>query len=135
MKPPFHYNPPRQTVLIIDDEPSTRRVLEHFLKREFDVVVKEDGLTGMGWLDAGNAVDLIIADLNMPHLNGREFIRVLRASNLFGDLPLVMLSGTEESSDRIQCLELGADDFMVKPFNPMEVMAKIKAILRRVQRV
>lgn len=134
MKPPFHSNPPPQTVLIIDDEPSTRRVLEHFLKREFNVVVKEDGMTGMDWLDAGNAVDLIIADLNMPHLNGREFIRVLRASNLFGDLPLVMLSGTEESSDRIQCLELGADDFMIKPFNPMEVLAKVKAILRRVHR-
>ncbi|GAB2799919.1 response regulator [Rhabdobacter roseus] len=124
----------RKNLLIIDDEPSTSRVLEHFLKKEFDVVIKNDGMEGMAWLEEGHEVDLIIADLNMPNLNGKEFVKVTRASNLYGDIPIIILSGTDESSERIQCLNLGADDFMLKPFNPMEVLAKINAILRRVNR-
>ena len=124
----------RKNLLIIDDEPSTSRVLEHFLKKEFDVVIKNDGMEGMAWLEEGHEVDMIIADLNMPNLNGKEFVKVTRASNLYGDIPIIILSGTDESSERIQCLNLGADDFMLKPFNPMEVLAKINAILRRVHR-
>lgn len=120
-------------LLIIDDEASIRKVLEHFLNKEFEVTVKNDGMEGMTWLEAGNDTDFIIADLNMPNLNGKEFTKVIRASNLYADLPIIILSGTDESKERIECLNLGADDFMLKPFNPMEVHAKIKAILRRVK--
>ncbi|WP_394993240.1 response regulator transcription factor [Emticicia sp.] len=119
-------------LLIIDDEPSTRKVLEHFLNKEFDVTVRNDGMEGMSWLESGHDPDFIIADLNMPNLNGKEFIKVMRASNLYNNIPIIILSGTDESKERIECLNLGADDFMLKPFNPMEVHAKIKAILRRV---
>ena len=59
---------------------------------------------------------------------------MVRASNLYSDIPIIILSGTDESSERIQCLNLGADDFMLKPFNPMEVVAKVNAILRRINR-
>lgn len=118
-------------LLIIDDEPSTRKILEHFLSKEFEVTLKNDGMEGMKWLESGNDPDFVIVDLNMPNLNGKEFIKVIRAGNLFYDLPIIILSGTDESKERIECLNLGADDFMLKPFNPMEVNAKIKAILRR----
>lgn len=120
-------------LLIIDDESSTRRVLQHFLNKEFEVTLKNDGMEAMNWLEAGNDTNFIIADLNMPNLNGKEFIEVIRSSNLFNDVPIIILSGTDESKERIDCLDLGADDFMMKPFNPMEVHAKIKAILRRVK--
>lgn len=120
-------------LLIIDDEPSTRKILEHFLNKEFDVTLKNDGMEGMRWLESGNDSDFIIVDLNMPNLNGKEFIKVIRSSNLYCDLPIIILSGTDESKERIECLNLGADDFMLKPFNPMEVHAKIKTILRRVK--
>ena len=123
----------KSKLLIIDDESSTRKVLEYFLNKEFEVTLKNDGMKGMNWLEAGNDADFIIADLNMPNLNGKEFIKVIRSSNLFGDVPIIILSGTDESKERIECLNLGADDFMMKPFNPMEVHAKIKAILRRVK--
>lgn len=118
-------------LLIIDDESSTRKILAHFLKKEFEVILKNDGMEGLSWLDLGNNPDFIIADLNMPNLNGKELIKVIRASNLYPYLPIIILSGTDESKERIECLNLGADDFMLKPFNPMEVNAKIKAILRR----
>ncbi|MFY7829696.1 MAG: response regulator transcription factor [Flectobacillus sp.] len=121
------------TLLIIDDEPSTRIVLEHFLKKDFNVVVKGDGMEALALLEGGYDVDFIIADLNMPNLSGKEFLRILRASNLFGQIPVIILSGTDESKERIDCLNIGADDFMLKPFNPMEVQAKIKAIMRRIQ--
>lgn len=120
-------------LLIIDDESSTRKILEHFLNKEFEVTLKSDGMEGMNWLESGNYPDFVIVDLNMPNLSGKEFTKVVRASNLFSDIPIIILSGTDESKERIECLNLGADDFMVKPFNPMEVHAKIKAILRRVK--
>ncbi|CAH0995979.1 Alkaline phosphatase synthesis transcriptional regulatory protein PhoP [Emticicia aquatica] len=120
-------------LLIIDDEPSTRKILEHFLNKEFDVTLKNDGMEGMNWLELGNKPDFIIADLNMPNLNGKEFIKVISASNIYNNIPIIILSGTDESKERIDCLNLGADDFMLKPFNPMEIHAKIKAILRRLK--
>ncbi len=122
------------TVLILDDEPMTRKVLQLALNKDFNTVIKDDGMAGMSWIETGSPVDLVVADLNMPHLNGKEFLKVLRSSNMYGHLPVIILSGSEESTDRIQCLELGADDFMTKPFNPMEITAKVKAVLRRVYR-
>ncbi|MDQ1086918.1 MULTISPECIES: response regulator transcription factor [unclassified Siphonobacter] len=122
------------TVLILDDEPMTRKVLQLALNKDFNTVIKDDGMAGMSWIETGAPVDLIVADLNMPHLNGKEFLKVLRSSNMYGHIPVIILSGSEESNDRIQCLELGADDFMTKPFNPMEITAKVKAVLRRVYR-
>ena len=124
----------KKNLLIIDDEPSICKILEHFLKKDFDVTVKNDGSEGMLFLEQGHQIDLIIADLNMPNLSGKEFLKVTKASNLYADIPVIILSGSDESSERIQCLNLGADDFMVKPFNPMEVHAKINAILRRSKR-
>ncbi|NIJ53639.1 response regulator transcription factor [Dyadobacter arcticus] len=124
----------RKTLLIIDDEPSITKILEHFLKKDFNVIIKNDGSEGMLWLEQGQQVDLIIADLHMPNLNGKDFLKVAKASNLYSEIPIIILSGSDESSERIQCLNLGADDFMVKPFNPMEVHAKINAILRRSKR-
>lgn len=121
------------TLLIVDDEQSTRIVLEHFLKKDFNVVVKGDGMEALSLLEEGFDVDFIIADLNMPNLSGKEFLKILRASNLFGQIPVIILSGTDESKERIDCLNIGADDFMLKPFNPMEVQAKIRAIMRRIQ--
>lgn len=124
----------KRSLLIIDDEPSITKILEHFLKKDFNVMIKNDGSEAMLWLEQGNQVDLIIADLNMPNLSGKEFLKVAKASNLYSEIPIIILSGSDESSERIQCLNLGADDFMIKPFNPMEVHAKINAILRRSKR-
>lgn len=124
----------KKNLLIMDDEQGIRKILEHFLKNEFQVVIKDDGLAGMQWLEDGNVADLIIADLNMPNLDGKEFLKQLRASNMYSDIPVIILSGSDDSKERIQCLNAGADDFMIKPFNPLEVLAKINAILRRTQR-
>ncbi|MBO9638127.1 Response regulator receiver domain-containing protein [Siphonobacter aquaeclarae] len=132
MTPPATTHQPN--ILVMDDEPMTRKILQLCLEKDFGVVMKDDGMAGMAWIESGAPVDLVLADLHMPHLNGKEFLSVLRSSNLYGDLPVIILSGSEESNERIQCLELGADDFMTKPFNPQEVIAKVKAVLRRSRR-
>lgn len=124
----------KKNLLVMDDEQGICKILEHFLKNDFNVVVKNDGLKGMQWLEEGNEAHLIIADLNMPVLDGKEFLKQARASNFYADVPIIILSGSDDSKERIQCLNLGADDFMLKPFNPMEVLAKVNAIFRRTQR-
>ena len=79
----------------------------------------------------GNTADLILADLNMPNLSGKEFLRTLRSSSYYRKIPVVILSAENESNERIACLNMGADDFIEKPFNPVEVLTKINVILRR----
>lgn len=125
----------KKTILVIDDEPSTGVIIKHFLEEDFEVIVKEDGTDAMLWLEQGNEPDLIISDLSMPQMDGYDFVSSIRASLLFGDIPIIVLSGSEDSAVRIKCLELGADDFIVKPFNPRELKARVAGILRRFQKV
>jgi DNA-binding response OmpR family regulator len=121
----------KDNLLIMDDAPGIQKILTNYLQHEFNLEIKNDGMEGMRWLDEGNPVDLIIADLNMPNLGGKEFLKTLRASNFYKNIPVVILSAENDSSERIDCLNKGADDFIEKPFNPAEVAAKIRVILRR----
>jgi len=123
----------KKNLLIVDDEPSIGLILEHFFSKEYEVVVKLNGLEAMKWLQEGNHTDGIVADFDMPYMNGLDFIKQLRASSLFKDIPLVMLSGKDETSNKITCLKSGADDYMIKPFNPEELDIRIKNVLRRIK--
>ena len=118
-------------ILIAEDDPFIRKVLRHVLEDEFEVSTQINGFEAMTWLEKGNPVDILITDIQMPHMDGRELIRTVRASPLFQKLPILILSTFEDSNTRITCLELGADDYMTKPFNPLEVKAKVHALLRR----
>jgi DNA-binding response OmpR family regulator len=122
----------KKRLLIVDDEPSIGLILEHYFSKEFEVVVKDNGHDAMIWLQEGHFTDGI-ADFDMPHMNGLEFIRQLRASTLYRDIPLIMLSGKDETSNKIQCLKSGADDYMIKPFNPEELEIRIKNMLKRIK--
>jgi len=121
----------KKNILVIDDELSIRILLENFLKKEFDVVTKNDGLDALTWMEEGNLPDLIVADIQMPNLDGYEFIKNVRASGFFKDIPMIMLSGIESSSEKVKCLKLGANDYIVKPFNPEELSIRIELLLTR----
>lgn len=119
-------------MLTIDDETSIQQILQHYFNDQFRVVSKNNGKEGLQWMQEGLIPDVIIADIDMPEMNGIEFIQQVRASGFMNHIPLIMLSAKEDSDTKIKCLEAGADDYMVKPFNPRELSLRIQALLRRV---
>ncbi|MCG6186915.1 MULTISPECIES: response regulator transcription factor [Maribellus] len=118
-------------ILIVDDKPSISRLIVQFLSKTFEVTTKEDGLQALSWLQEGNIPDLIITDLQMPNLDGFELISRVKESGFFRDIPIVVLSSKDSSTDRIKCLKMGAEDYLVKPFNPEELQIRIERILER----
>jgi DNA-binding response OmpR family regulator len=122
----------RKTILVIDDEIAMLKILSHVLGSTYDIVAKSDGDEALFWLQQGNIPDLIVVDINMPHIDGFSFIKNLRASGFFRDIPIIVLSSNDKSEDRIKCLNLGADDFLLKPFNPEELKARIFSLFRRI---
>jgi DNA-binding response OmpR family regulator len=123
----------KQTLLIVDDEPTIGFILKHYFSKNYNVIVKSNGQEAMTLLQEGHQTDCIIADFEMPLMNGLEFITQLRASTLFKDIPLMVLSGKDESSNKIKCLKQGADDYVVKPFNPEELGVRIENMLKRIR--
>jgi DNA-binding response OmpR family regulator len=117
-------------VLVVDDEPIVGEVIERYLRREgYATNVANDGVRGLE-LARSLAPDLIVVDLMLPKLDGLELCRILRAESR---VPIIMLTARGEEADRILGLGLGADDYVVKPFSPGELVARIKAVLRRAQ--
>jgi len=121
-----------KTILIIDDEDMVRSFLEHYFKKFFTVVSKPDGATALEFLLNNNEVHAIVADLNMPIMNGLDFIKAVRNQKKLAMLPIIVLSGNEKSVSKITALNLGADDYVVKPFNPEEILARLNSIFRRI---
>ena len=117
-------------VLIIDDDTELCALLEEFLEREgFRVTLEHDGMRGLD-LALSGTFDLAVLDLMLPGVDGFAVLKRLRARSR---LPVLMLTARGEDEDRIVGLDLGADDYLAKPFNPRELLARIRAILRRVQ--
>ena len=117
-----------QTILVVDDEPSIREVVTLYLQRAgYRVLVAPDGAAALRALER-HSPDLVVLDLMLPSVDGLEITRQLRA---MGDTPIIMLTARREETDRILGLELGADDYVVKPFSPRELVSRVKAVLRR----
>lgn len=116
-------------ILVVDDKPAISRLIVQFLKNTYEVETKEDGFEAMAWLQEGNFPDLILTDLEMPNMNGMELISRVKESGYFSDIPMVVLSSKDSSSDRITCLKMGAEDYLMKPFNPEELLIRIERIL------
>ena len=123
----------KRTIMIIDDDQSIRMLLEHFLSNEYTIVTQEDGTDALAYMQKGNIPDLIVSDLGMPKMSGFDFITNIRMSTFFKDIPLIVLSGHENSEEKIKSLRLGADDYLVKPFNPEELKLRIESIFRRIE--
>ncbi len=121
----------KKKILIVDDELSIRMLLENYIGKSYDIVTKTDGLEGIKYLEEGNLPDLIVADIQMPNLDGYEMLKQVRSSGYFGNIPMIMLSGIESSQERVKCLRMGADDYLVKPFNPEELLLRINNLISR----
>ncbi|MGF7087993.1 two-component system alkaline phosphatase synthesis response regulator PhoP [Kroppenstedtia sanguinis] len=119
----------KQKVLVVDDEPSIVKLVQFNLEKEgFAVEVASDGPSALAKVVEG-LFDLIVLDLMLPQMDGLEVCKEIRKKN--SHLPILMLTAKNEEFDKVLGLELGADDYMTKPFSPRELVARVKAILRR----
>lgn len=117
-------------ILIVDDEPKIVRLARDYLEKNgFRVVTAADGPSALA-MARREKPDLIVLDLLLPGMDGREVCRILRAES---DVPIIMLTALSEESDQIVGLEIGADDYIVKPFSPRALVARVRALLRRTQ--
>ncbi len=118
-------------ILLVDDRPEIAKVISIYLKDSYRTVYFDHVLDAMSYLQNGNIPDLIITDVNMPDVNGFEFLTQLKSSMLFHSIPVFVLSSIENSSDQIRLLEMGAADFILKPFNPEELKVRIKKWIKQ----
>lgn len=125
----------KPTILIVDDEFPIRRLLEFFLSPNYHVIAKENVQEAIHWLNNGHVPDVMILDIEMPVKSGKDLLNMVRADEEVAHVPIIMLSGNEKTADRIECLNLGADDYLVKPFNPQELALRINNFFKRNQRV
>lgn len=119
-------------ILVIEDEQSIADTICYALNTEgFQTAWKNLGLDGIAYLE-NHEVDLVVLDVGLPDLNGFEVCKKIRS---FSDIPIIFLTARKEEIDRVVGLEIGADDYVIKPFSPRELSARIKVILKRTERV
>jgi DNA-binding response OmpR family regulator len=121
-------------ILVVEDDLYMQLILKEFLSNVYDTEVFVNGMDALAAIQNGNIPDLIISDLNTAKISGLELISQLQASDFFKSIPVIIVSGEDSSEKRIQCLDSGADDYIVKPFNPAELEARVRVILRRINR-
>jgi DNA-binding response OmpR family regulator len=118
------------TILVVDDEPRILQLVRDYLEHGgFTVLTATDGRSALRTARTGRP-DLIVLDLGLPSLDGLDVARSLRRE---GDVPIIMLTARTEESDKLVGLELGADDYLTKPFSPKELVARVRAVLRRAE--
>jgi len=120
----------KNKILVVDDEEKLVRIVKAYLEREgYTVVAAYDGKAALA-LARTEAPDLVLLDLMLPQVSGWDVCRTLRAES---NVPIIMLTARDEDTDKVVGLELGADDYITKPFNPRELVARVRAVLRRAE--
>jgi DNA-binding response OmpR family regulator len=121
-------------ILIVEDDQDIAELIARYLRKAgFSAEIVASGRDAVAAIDA-RLPDLLVLDLMLPHVGGLEVCRVVRADTSTAALPIIMLTARAEESDRIVGLELGADDYLAKPFSPNELVARVRALLRRAER-
>lgn len=116
-------------ILIIDDNEAIARIVMIYLKSEYDIEWMENPQEALNWMSENDHPDLILSDIRMPQMRGDEFLKHLKAHEHYGNVPVIMLSGEDSTSERVRLLNEGAADYIVKPFNPLELKLRIKRII------
>jgi CheY-like chemotaxis protein len=119
----------KKTVLLVDDELTVLKLLEFILKKDYDLVIHNNGLEAINWLDSGNLPDLIISDLEMPYVDGIDFVKSLKSSGYYREIPIIILSAAYSLEDLVSKLPYNFDLLVPKPFNPASLKENIKGLL------
>jgi len=120
------------SVYYVEDSISIQELVRHSLSEKFEVHTFNNCMEALTFIEAGNIPDIVITDLDTPVMTGFELLVKLKATDFLRAIPVMVLSGEESTDSRIKSLEAGADDYVVKPFNPLELQARINNILKRV---
>src|SRR5215475_9054908 len=121
-------------VLVVEDDPDIAQLVAHYLEKAgFTAEITPSGRDALTSISA-RPPDLLVLDLMLPHVDGLEVCRTVRGKKATAGLPIIMLTARAEESERIVGLELGADDYLAKPFSPNELVARVRALLRRAHR-
>lgn len=120
-------------VLVIEDDEPLCWLLEKILTGNYEPIIMRNGLEALSWLSDGNLPDLIISDVKMPTLDGIELLENVHASGILRDIPVIMLSASDEPEQRKRCMALGASNYLIKPFQPKLLIEEIENTFKRLE--
>ncbi|GAB1463261.1 response regulator [Pedobacter sp.] len=119
----------KKMILLVDDEVTVLKLLEFILKKDYELVIHNNGLEAISWMDEGHMPDLIISDLVMPYVNGLDFVRSLKTSGYYRDIPIILLSAAYSLEDLAEKLPYNFNLLLQKPFNPNKLKESIQNLL------
>ena len=119
----------KKQILLVDDKPTIAKIITYYLSENCDIIYKENPIEAFEWLKERNTLDLIITDINMPIMRGDEFLQRLKSDEQLKAIPVIVLSSEDKANERIKMFEYGAEDYIVKPFNPVEIKVRVFKIL------
>ena len=131
----YHLMKERLQILLVEDDVFMQAILNQSLLQHYQLTIFNNGLDAIAFLQSGKIPDVIISDLNVPQVDGLQLIEQLKSSGFFNAIPIIILSGEKSTEKKIECLEAGADDYIEKPFNPREIQARLKIILKRTGKI
>jgi two-component system chemotaxis response regulator CheY len=120
----------KKLLLIVDDDLSILKLLNFILSKDYDIVVKTNGFDALDWLEDGNMPELIISDLAMPTFDGQAFVKNVKISGFYKDIPVVLLSAAHDLDDQVTNMPFKVDAYLHKPFNPTMLKSEISKILQ-----
>jgi DNA-binding response OmpR family regulator len=123
----------KKQILIVDDEPSILKLLNFILSKQYDIHAVESGYKAHLWLEDGNFPDLVILDLHMPHFDGTSFLKSIKISGFYREIPVIILSAAEHLDDIVVNLPFKVEAYFPKPFNPESLKEKISDVLESIQ--
>ncbi|UZS00112.1 response regulator [Chondrinema litorale] len=119
----------KKKILVVEDDPSMGMIVKRILESHYHVIVANNGLSAIHWLSEGNLPDLILTDINMPIIDGKELITNLKRSGLYRNIPIIILTANDKSMIQENFNHFKCEDYIFKPFEPMILKQKVKNIL------
>jgi len=120
----------KKVILIVDDDLGILKLLNFILSKEYDIVVKTNGFDALDWLEEGNMPEIIISDLAMPTFDGQAFVKNVKISGFYGDIPVILLSAAHDLDDQVANMPFKVDAYLHKPFQPAVLKTEISKILQ-----
>ena len=120
----------KKTLLIVDDDLSILKLLNFILSKKYDVVVKNNGIDAFGWLEDGNMPELIISDLQMPYFDGQSFVKNVKISGFYRDIPVMLLSAAHDLEEQVDKMPFTVEAYIQKPFKPSELKTVINQLVQ-----